>query len=219
MKRRLSMILCVLLCVSLLIVPANAQENSGADVQITKEQVYAALYEADLASLRDAVCSGLITSTELTQYYLDRIKAYNATYNCFITICDDALSVAAQRDEQWKNGEGEGLLFGVPIVIKDNMDLEGYHTTNGFAKAKNQIAKSNATVVQYLLDEGAVIIAKANMSTEAQDALRSSSQAVGETKNAYSRYLAAGGSSGGSAVSTSLNFTAASIMSCVRKAI
>ena len=203
-KRILSLLLCLMVLLSLLPIGASAIAQSN-------EALLAALYEADLTQLKNALDSGVITSVELTQYYLDRIDAYNKDYNCFITICDDALEVAAQRDTQRAEGDAEGLLFGIPIVIKDNMDLKGYHTTNGFKKTASQIATADADVVSYLLQEGAVIIAKANMSTEAQDARRSSSQAVGETKNAYSKYLAAGGSSGGSAVSTSLNFTAAAL--------
>lgn len=209
MKRFLILLLCISLLFSLSATCVDAVESGDIDIQ--KETIMAALYEADISELRLAIDEGLVTCTELTQYYLDRIEKYDDPFNCFITLCDDALEVAAQRDESFAKGESQGILFGIPIVIKDNMDLSGFHTTNGLKKDKSQIAKSNADVVDYLLSEGAVIIAKANMSTEAQNALRSYSQAVGETKNAYNEYLAAGGSSGGSAVSTSLNFTAASL--------
>ena len=207
MKRKLSMLLAVVLLLSQLCFAASAAETND----IPKEAIYAALYEADISSVRSALDSGLVTSVELTQYYLDRIGQYDKPYNCFITMCDDALEVAAERDKKLSDGTAEGLLFGVPIVIKDNMDLTGYHTTNGFYKKDSQIAKSDAYVVQRLLEEGAVIIAKANMSTQAQDAKRSISQVAGETKNAYNNRLAAGGSSGGSAVSVSLNFATASL--------
>lgn len=209
MKRILSCLVCGLILLSLFCVPASAETDSSGD-QVS-EALLAALYEADIRELKTALDAGVLTSVELTEYYLERIEAYNKDFNCFITICDDALEVAAKRDRQRSEGTGSGLLFGIPIVIKDNMDLVGYHTTNGFKKNDNQIASDNADVVDYLLQEGAVIIAKANMSTEAQDARRSSSRAVGETKNAYSLDLAAGGSSGGSAVATSLNFAAAAL--------
>jgi len=108
-------------------------------------------------------------------------------------------------------GKNSGLLFGVPVVIKDNMDLEGYYTTNGHKTDELTIADSNADVVNYLLREGAVIIAKTNMSTDAQDARISYSEIAGETQNAYSALLASGGSSGGTAVAVSLNFAAAGL--------
>ena len=206
MKKLLICILVLSVCLSGHFVRADSDV-----VTVEKEVLLASLYEADISSIREALSLGLVTSEELTSYYLSRIEAYNKPYNCFITICDDALDVAKSRDEAMAKGEGEGLLFGVPVVIKDNMDLTGFHTTNGYKKSDDQIATSNATVVQALLDEGAVIIAKTNMSTAAQDALRSHSKAVGETKNAYSPYLAAGGSSGGTAVSVSLNFATAGL--------
>lgn len=208
-KRVFSLLFSIALLLSALCVPVAAETEGKSEPN--KEAVLAALYEADISAMKSALDAGLITSVELTQYYLDRIEAYNGDFNCFITMCDDALEIAAQRDAQRAEGKAKGLLFGIPVVIKDNMDLAGYHTTNGFRKSASQIADENADVVDYLLQEGAVIIAKANMSTEAQDARRSSSQAIGETKNAYSKYMAAGGSSGGSAVSTSLNFTAAAL--------
>lgn len=210
MKRWIGALLCLVILIGVLPTTVGATDIS-VEVPKDKEAVMAALYEADLASLRRAVLEGFVTSEELTAYYLDRIEAYDAPYNCFITICDDALEVAKERDAALAAGEAEGLLFGVPVVIKDNMNLTGFHTTNGYQKNDSQIAKSNADVVDALLAEGAVIIAKTNMSTAAMRAEYSKSEAVGETKNAYSSYLAAGGSSGGSAVATSLNFAAASL--------
>lgn len=211
MKRILAIILCAVLFAPLAL-PAKASPVYRPDeLKMEKEAVLSALYEAQIADLRQAIDLGLVTCEELTAYYLQRIDVYNEPYNCFITVCDDALDVARSRDAQLAEGTASGRLFGIPIVIKDNMDLEGYHTTNGYKKNSSQIAGSNATVVQSLLDEGAVIIAKANMSTAAQDALRSYSAAAGETKNAYNTELAAGGSSGGSAVSVSLNFAAAAL--------
>ena len=211
MKRILSFFLCAVLLVSLTLSVQAAPVYRPEELKMEKEAILSALYEAEIADLRQAIDLGLVTCEELTAYYLERIEAYNEPYNCFITICDDAIEAARSRDAQLAEGTATGSLFGIPVVIKDNMDLEGYHTTNGYKKKDSQIAGSNATVVQALLDEGAVIIAKANMSTAAQDALRSYSAAVGETKNAYNTELAAGGSSGGSAVSVSLNFAAAAL--------
>lgn len=214
MKRPLTKVLIVLLCVFLLC-PLTSRAlgatEAGFEIPFTKEALLSALYEADISTLRQAISLELVSCEELTAYYLDRVENYNEPYNCFITICDDALEVARQRDAQLAAGNAQGLLFGIPIVIKDNMDLAGYLTTSGHSKSESPTADSDAYVVSRLLEEGAVIIAKANMSTDAQDARISYSQAVGQTKNAYNTLLAAGGSSGGSAVATSLNFAAASL--------
>lgn len=210
MKRWIAALLCLLLCLGVLLGTVSAQTQE-VNIPIDKDAVLAGLYEADLSTLRQAIAEGYVTSEELTAYYLERIETYNEPYNCFITMCDDALDVARQRDKALAEGKGDGLLFGVPVVIKDNIDLTGYHTTNGYTKKDSQIADSNAYVTELLLKEGAVIIGKTNMSTGAMRAEYSKSQAAGETKNAYSTYLSSGGSSGGSAVATSLNFAAASL--------
>lgn len=223
--KKLSFLMAILFSLALLVVPctAFAQENSKTDpvaAEVSeelsleekyKDAVLAGLYEADISSMRKAISLGLLTCKDLTSYYMERIEVYNEEYNCFITMCDDALEIAREKDDQLAAGKAEGCLFGIPVVIKDNMDYAGYHTTNGHTKSDDQIAEQNADVVQYLLDEGAVIIGKANMSTDAEDARASYSAAVGQTKNAYSTLLTSGGSSGGSAVSVSLNFAAAGL--------
>lgn len=214
MKRLSSLLLAVLLCVCLLcaLVPAaHGREGLGLDIPFTKEALLSALYEADITTIRQAIDLKLISCEELTAYYLERIEAYNQPYNCFITLCDNALDIARQRDEALAAGSVPGLLFGIPVVVKDNMHYEGYYTTNGWDYEDSAVSDYNAYVVERLLEEGAVIIAKANMSLEAQSARESTSIAVGETKNAYDPLLVSGGSSGGSAVSVSLNLCVASL--------
>ncbi len=198
--------LCLLFC----LLPPNARAEE-VTVEVDKNAILSGLFEADIADIRDAILEGLVTSREVTEYYLNRIKDYNKPYNCFITICDDALSQADARDAQLTKGEAKGLLFGVPIVVKDNIDVEGVHTTNGYKKKDSQIAKDNAAAVQKLIDQGAVILAKTNMSTGAKEAHWSKSEVAGETKNAYNKYYSPGGSSGGSSTAVSLNFAAASL--------
>lgn len=205
MKRALSLILAILLCFSSVIF------ISAENTTVSKDQILASLYDADIPEIREAIDSKKVTCEELTRYYLYRIQKYDNKFNCFISICSDALDVAKERDKELAAGKNSGLLFGVPVVIKDNMDLAGYYTTNGHKTDGLTIADSNADVVNYLLREGAVIIAKTNMSTDAQDARVSTSEIVGETQNAYNALLASGGSSGGTAVAVSLNFAAAGL--------
>ncbi|MBQ4065220.1 MAG: amidase, partial [Clostridia bacterium] len=194
-----------------LLMPLSLACMAEGETSNGKESLLSALYEADIATLREAIDLRLITCRELTAYYLERIETYNNTYNCFITLCDNALEEAEKRDAAIADGTASGSLFGIPIVVKDNIDYEGFHTTNGYKKTNDQIASASATIVKNLLDEGAVILGKTNMSTAAQEARISRSKAVGETKNAYDVLLASGGSSGGSAVATSLNFAAGSL--------
>jgi len=180
-------------------------------VSIDKNALLAALFEADIASVRQALEMKLITCQELTQYYLERIEEYNDNFQCFITLCDNAMDVAKERDEAITDATAKGRLFGIPIVVKDNIAYEGYPTTNGLSYITPPISEENAVVVQKLLDEGAVILGKTNMSAAAQDAICSTNAAGLQTFNAYNPSLASGGSSGGSAVAVSLNFAVAGL--------
>lgn len=206
MKRFLSLFMAILIVFASLFTVSAYEE-----VVTDKNVVLSALYEADISTIREAIDLKIISCEELTAYYLERIEKYNTPYNCFITLCDDAIEVAKQRDEALSKGENDGLLFGIPVVIKDNIDIKGLYTTNGHTLDKSKIADSNATVVNYLLEQGAIIIGKTNMSTDAQDARISYSEIKGQTKNAYNTLLAAGGSSGGTAVAVSLNFAVAGL--------
>ena len=206
MKRFLSLFMAVLIVFASLFTVSAYEE-----VVTDKNAVLSALYEADISTIREAIDLKIISCEELTAYYLERIEKYNTPYNCFITLCDNAIEVAKQRDEALSKGENDGLLFGIPVVVKDNIDIKGLYTTNGHTLDKSKIADSNATVVNYLLEQGAIIIGKTNMSTDAQDARISYSEIKGQTKNAYNTLLASGGSSGGTAVAVSLNFAVAGL--------
>lgn len=211
-----ALLLAVLLCL-MFVMPARAETEqpefgpalpSPLNAQQRYELMHS-LYEADITYVADAIRKGHISCQELTWYYLQRIEKYNEPYNCFITICDNAMEVARERDAALVAGTAEGDLFGVPIVVKDNIKYEGYPTTDG--KKWRSDDTYSATIVENLLDEGVIILAKANMSTMANECINSTSIVAGETKNAYNTYLSPGGSSGGSAVATSLNFAMAAL--------
>ena len=207
MKKLFSIMLACLLFLSSFTI-AFAEEKKEI---LEKESILSALFEADILTIRTAIDNRIISCEELVSYYLERIEKYNKSFNCFITICYESLDVAKERDKALADGKNKGSLFGVPIVIKDNMNLEGFYTTNGHKFEDSQISADNAYVVSLLLKEGAIIVGKTNMSTDAQDARASVSQVKGETKNAYSTILAAGGSSGGTASAVSLNFSTAGL--------
>lgn len=220
--KQVSRLLCVLLCLCTVLSLAPAVSAQTDDFEYgpalesplseeEKLELMAALYESDIVSAREAIMEGLISCQELTAYYLKRIEDYADPYNCFITICDNAMDIAKERDAALVAGTAKGKLFGIPIVVKDNIKYEGYPTTNGDKGLLSKKSTSNATVVQRLLTEGAVILGKTNMCYYANYAGHSSSSAGGVTKNAYSTYLSPGGSSGGSAVAVSLNFALAAL--------
>ena len=212
MRNRRYKPICVILtvfCLVALVLPCSAAAEKNEE--LSKEAILASLWEADILQIKEAYAQGFITCSELTAYYLERIAQYNESYNCFVILCDDALEQAALADEELATGDSEKLLLGIPIVVKDNMDYVGYRTTNGYEKQGSKIAKSNAKVLEYLLQEGAIVIGKTNMSAGAMDHRTSFSYSVGHTKNAYNPFLSPAGSSGGSAAAVCLNFAVAGL--------
>ena len=85
-KRAFLLFLCVTMLLTFDGIAVGAEKQN--ETEIPKEAVFAALYEADISSIRLAITEGLVTSKELTQYYLDRIEQYDEPFNCFITILE-----------------------------------------------------------------------------------------------------------------------------------
>ena len=216
MRKKLLTVGVLLLCL-LITLPVQAETEQpefgpALPSPLSAEEKYElmySLYEADITYVADAIRKGHISCQELTWYYLQRIEKYNEPYNCFITLCDNAMEVAKERDAALVAGTAEGDLFGVPIVVKDNIKYEGYPTTDGAIWRGNDTY--SATIVENLLREGVIVLGKTNMSTYAGYASNSTSDVAGETKGAYGLNLAPGGSSGGSAVAVSLNFAVAGL--------
>ena len=216
MRKKLLAVGVLLLCL-LITLPVQAETEQrefgpALPSPLSAEEKYElmhSLYEADITYVADAIRKGHISCQELTWYYLQRIEKYEEPYNCFITLCDNAMEVAKDRDAALVAGTAEGDLFGVPIVVKDNIKYEGYPTTDGAIWRGNDTY--SAAIVENLLREGVIVLGKTNMSTYAGYASNSTSDVAGETKGAYGLNLAPGGSSGGSAVAVSLNFAVAGL--------
>ncbi len=215
--KRILIFLTVIALLCALLPAVFAQETAFA--QEEKYALLSSLMEADIDSLQQAIFQGLITCEELTAFYLERIENYNETYKCFITLADDALEQARALDARLAAGEATGSMFGIPIVVKDNIHVAGYPTTNGEKWENATNPKKTAPFVQNLIDQGAVILGKANMSYRANKATTSISRTVGGTRNAYNVYLSPGGSSGGSAAATALNFCIAGLGTDTRSSL
>ena len=142
--------------------------------------------------------SGELTSVEITKAYLDKIAADNSKYNCYITVCDDALDQAKEADEGIKSGKYTGPLAGVPIAIKDNICTKGLKTTCASKMLGNFVPPYDATVIKKIKAEGMVILGKTNMDEFAMGSTTETS-AFGSTYNPWGENRVPGGSSGGSA--------------------
>lgn len=180
----------------LILMPFNVFALTKAPIDITNETV---------TSLSKALNEEIITSEQLINIYLERINEYNAQYDALITINENAINEAKKLDKERQNGNIKSSIHGIPIIVKDNIDVLGTATTAGSKALSDNYPNEDALIIQKLKEAGAIIIAKANMSKFAFYASSSSSD-YGTVKNAYNLAYSSYGSSGGSAVSVALNF-------------
>lgn len=145
--------------------------------------------------------SGEISVIEYTKETLAKIKANE--FNAYISYNEeDSIKRAEFLEEKLKNGEKLGKLFGLPISVKDNISYKNMRMTCGSKMLEDFTPVYNATVVNNLLNEDAIIIAKTNMDEFAMGASSRTSY-FGIVKNNLDTERIAGGSSSGSAVSVS----------------
>jgi amidase len=169
------------------------------------------ILNATIQSLNEALNNGNLTSEILVKAYLARIELYNKAgpcINALITINPDCLAQARERDAQrYTISFQDNPLYGIPFVVKDNYDTAGLATTGGSAVLNDSVRQVNAFVVQKLLDRGAILLGKANMSELALSYGRSGySSAGGLTLNPYNLKRNVSGSSGGSAAAVAARF-------------
>ncbi len=171
------------------------------------------IMDATIEELSKEMEAGNMTSERLTQMYIDRIKAYDRKLklNSIISINPNALSEARQLDKERAVGKVRGPLHGIPIIVKDNIDVAGTATTGGSLALAHMVVSSDAFVVKKLRAAGAVIIAKANLSEFASSAVDSRSLIGGQVNNAYDTSRVPAGSSGGTGVAVTSNFAAAGL--------
>ncbi len=102
-----------------------------------------------------------VTSVELTEMYLGRLKKHNEKINCVVTFLDDvAMAQAKQADTEIAAGKYRGPLHGIPWGAKDIIAVKGYKTTWGSGAYKDQYIDEEGSIVKILRDAGAVLLAK-----------------------------------------------------------
>ncbi|MCL2675225.1 MAG: amidase family protein [Firmicutes bacterium] len=140
---------------------------------------------------------GEITARELLEATVKHI--YSVNYNAILSLFEeDAFFVADKVDMAIAAKEPAGVLAGIPVIIKDNIDVAGYACTCGSGAFRANIAKVDADVVKKLKAAGAVILGKSNMDEFAMGSSNLTS-AFGAVKNPFDMKRVPGGSSGGSA--------------------
>ncbi len=175
------------------------------------------LNEITIERLQDLYRNKTLTVREAVQSYLDRITRYDqgeTGLNSVLEINPDVLSIAEELDRQ--GFQKDKLLYGVPVLIKDNIDTaDRMHTSAGSLALADSIAVTDAELVTRLRESGAVILGKTNMTEFANymtDHMPNGySSRGGQVKNAYNREKDPSGSSSGSGVAVAANLCTAAI--------
>ena len=155
-------------------------------------------HKKTITELSALLKSGEVTSVQLTEHFIARIKQHDNKLNCFITVTEEqALEAAKAADAEIKKGSA-GPLTGVPVAHKDIFCTQGIKTSCGSKMLDNFVSPYDATVVTKLKQAGVVMLGKTNMDEFAMGSSNETSF-YGPVKNPWNIETVPGGSSGGSA--------------------
>ncbi|WP_054955963.1 amidase family protein [Paenibacillus dakarensis] len=175
------------------------------------------IVEATISDMQEAMEQGLISSEELTQLYLERIKLYDTKLRSILEVNPDAIEIAKSLDIERREHGSRGKLHGIPIVLKDNIDTsDRMHTSAGSLALADSYAAEDSYVAAKLRAAGAVLLGKANM-TEWANFMSTTmwagySSRGGLVLNPYGPgEIFIGGSSSGSGTAVAANLCAAAI--------
>jgi Asp-tRNA(Asn)/Glu-tRNA(Gln) amidotransferase A subunit family amidase len=141
-----------------------------------------------------------ITSVELTEFYLERLKQYDPILHCVVTLTENlAMQQAKRADREIANGQYRGPLHGIPYGAKDLLAVNNYPTTWGVSIYKKREIEDNATVIEKLEDAGAVLVAKLSLGELAMGDVWYKEK----TRNPWNTNQGSSGSSAGSASAVS----------------
>lgn len=181
-------------------IPANQQKinwNIPANVSLPVNRADLAFYS--IPQLASLIKNKKISSVALTQFFLNRLKKWNDTLHCVISLTEDiALEQAKKADEELKRGLYRGPLHGIPYGLKDLFAVKGTKTTWGSTPYMNQSVDDNSFVFEQLSKAGAVLCAKLSLGALAFNDLWFG----GRTNNPWNLKQGSSGSSAGSAAAT-----------------
>ena len=147
-----------------------------------------------------------VSCIEVAGSVLERIAAHNGRLNAIVTDCsEEALRAAAHRDRAVARGDALGPLHGVPVTIKENVDVAGQPTTNGLPAFADLIAPDHSPVVRNLLDAGAIVVGRTN-TPELSMRATTDNPLRGRTLNPWDDEASPGGSSGGASAAAAMGF-------------
>ena len=149
-----------------------------------------------------------ISSAEIIQGNLKRIRHYDSKLNSFVVLNPNALRRAEELDEKFRE-EGEILpLHGIPVVVKDNYDTHDLQTSAGSLAMRGSVPPDDAYQVRRLREAGVIVLGKSNMAEWAFSPYQTVSSILGTTHNPYDLERVPAGSSGGTAAAVAANLVA-----------
>ncbi|WP_439132807.1 amidase family protein [Polaribacter sp.] len=193
------------------------------DLAYFSEDEYQALkpliLEQNIPTLQKNVKEGKLTYEKLTLFYLYRIRKFESdstkSLNAIIALNPNVLNEARAKDKN-KNKVSDSSIFGMPILLKDNINTKEMPTTAGALALQRNYTKNDAFIVEKLKENGALILGKVNLSEWAyffcSGCPLGYSAVGGQTLNPYGRgEFETGGSSAGSGVTVAANFAVAAV--------
>ena len=194
---------------------SEVQKMTKAEYQSVKPLVL----EQDILTIQKHIAEGSLTYEKLVLFYLTRIFKYElnnaTTLNAIIALNENVVAEARKLDELLKiSSSGNHPIYGMPILLKDNINTSGMRTTAGsLALVNNEVG--DAFIVKRLKENGALILGKVNLSEWANficDCPNGQSAVGGQTLNPYGRRMFdTGGSSSGSGVAVAANYAVAAV--------
>ncbi|MEU1076479.1 MULTISPECIES: amidase [unclassified Streptomyces] len=183
--------------------PASARQRPSKRPEKSRPLRLASANE-QLTALRE----GKITSRSLLEQHLEHIARSNPDLNAVVTIDTDGARAAADKADAHlaRTGVVLGALHGLPMTIKDALEVEGMRTTCGSPDLSDHVPDRDADTVALLRAAGAIIIGHTNVPTMCQD-IQTSNPIFGKTVNPFNPERTAGGSSGGPAAAVAAGFT------------
>ena len=176
------------------------------------------LETAGVAEVTEAMRRGATTSADLVAGYLVRIDAFDQrgpAVHAIRCLAPEAADVAQRMDAERRDGRVRGPLHGVPVLVKDNIDVAGLPTTGGALALEHSMPGGDADLVSRLRGAGAVILGKTNLTEMAnflaQDMPSGYSSLGGQVLNPYDVSLTPCGSSSGSGAAAALGFATVTV--------
>jgi aspartyl-tRNA(Asn)/glutamyl-tRNA(Gln) amidotransferase subunit A len=164
-----------------------------------------------LIELRDRIAAGDLSAVEVTEATLEQAERFGESHNLFVTYTPDvARQMAAEADAARAAGKPLGPLHGVPVGVKDNIDVAGMPGTAGMLVLQDRVPAEDATVVARLRAAGAIFFGKLNMHELAMGGTSANAH-FGAVRNPWNPEHHPGGSSGASAAAVALQVCPAAL--------